>query len=167
MQKNETASPDSKARLKVSSDTYLQTCSLRSGTTHRSFLVDRAFRRPNFHDFSPFFTGFHGISSLNCTQPFHLQLDPSKSCKNGPFRKFFAAVHAICSHSFTLVRPSFGIFHSFLAVAYETRSHIGASPIRGVKLFTPEENVQRRNREAKASTMAFSNNSAATTVIRI
>jgi len=53
------------------------------------------------------------------------------------------------------------------AVAYETRSHIGASPIRGVKLFTPEESVQRRNREAKASTMAFTNNSAATTVIRI
>jgi hypothetical protein len=53
------------------------------------------------------------------------------------------------------------------AVAYETRSHIGASPIRGVKLFIPEESVQRRNREAKASTMAFSNNSAATTVIRI
>jgi len=55
----------------------------------------------------------------------------------------------------------------FSAVAYETRSHIGASPIWGVKLFTPEESVQRRNREAKASTKAFSNNSAATTVIRI
>jgi len=101
MQKNITASPDSKARLKVGSDTYLQTCSLRSGTTH--FLADRAFRRPNFHDFSPFFTEFHEISSLNCTQPFHLQSDPSKSYKKRPFQKIF---HCGSRYLFALIHVS-------------------------------------------------------------
>jgi hypothetical protein len=33
------------------------------------------------------------------------------------------------------------LFHLFSAVAYETRNHIGASPIQGIKLFTLEENV--------------------------
>jgi hypothetical protein len=70
----------------------------------------------------------------------------------------------ITNHPFL---PSNYLKTHFSAVAYETRNHIGASPIRGVKLCTPEESDQRHNREAKASTMAFSNNSAATTVIRI
>jgi hypothetical protein len=78
------------------------------------------------------------------------------SCNSCLFSKSPFAVHKIEA-----------VVHQNSAVAYETRSHIGANPIRGVKLFTSEESVQRRNREAKALTMACSNNPAATTVIRI
>ncbi len=63
--------------------------------------------------------------------------------------------------------PDISHIADLAAVACEDKVHTGESPVRGIKLFTPEEEVSVAAARPRPQTMAFSHDPAATTGNRI